>query len=232
MPIVLIGSGETGLALSEIVSQVQHLTGDDSGVVVTTAKVAEWANNAQIDIVRKTEVLTDTFTWSVAVGTDEYQLPGNYLRLQRVTLDGLFLSQTSFQELDYYQRDRDSDAATSTPDQFYIRGKNLVLWPLPAAAGTDNLKLFYARLPNIVSTGTDVLELPRQMMEDVVRFCTARANEMLEELEFAHNAMEDYDVRVGLAREEAHASYSDSYPSIRSLPEDSGTGWNRNGDWW
>lgn len=205
--------------LGEIITRVQRSFGDESGAQITTADIIRWANDAQIDIVRKTEI-TNQHRETHAVSDDNtYLLPENFMYMARVTYDNRVLPQRRLQDLDL-QSNAIDQTSSGTPSSYYVWDNVLHLYPTPSLSGSGNLDIWYVSHPATLVSTSDVPEIPVHMHEEIVRYCLARAKELDDDLEAAQIIMGDYETRIGQAVYELSAQPVDSYPAVRALPGD------------
>lgn len=214
--------------LQDIITRTQRSFGDDSGAQITVADITRWANDAQLDIVRKTECLESHRETNAIASDGSYTLPPDLMFLKRVTFNGTRLQQTSTQALDGQTSGLDL-ASSATPTQFYLWGNVLKLFPSPSVGGSGNLDIFYIKTPVTLVGVNDTPEIPIRMHEDIVRYCLARANELDEDTASAQRMMADYDARMAQSLFEQKSQAVDTYPSIRLTPGDDErygvTGW-------
>jgi hypothetical protein len=202
--------------LGEIQTRVKRQFGDESGSLITDADILIWANDGQVDIIRKTDALASVQTTAVSVGTGSVTLPVDFLFAKGVTLNNVALSLVSFQEGFLATAGIPQD---SKPGQCYVyNGK---LW-FNSQQATGNLVVFYNRRPAALVDATSIPEIPVQMHEDLVRYCISRAKELNEDLEGAGVIMSDYERRINMARAEIFTPDSNSYNGIRVLDGDMG----------
>lgn len=208
--------------LGEIIVRVQRQFGDESEAQITRADIIRWANDAQLDIIRKTEALQSHVETNSVKDDGSYTLPEDYIRLRRVTYDDKILSRTTLEEIDQINPTRDSGYPVGTPTHFYTWADRLWLYPPPGKNGQGNLDIYYLRRPKTLENDSDTPELPVHLHEDIVRYCFARAKELDEEDEKAQEVMADYEMRLLQSRNDIQGDQLDSYPSIRVLPGDDG----------
>lgn len=205
--------------VEDIKTRVFRQFGDESGAQIDESDIIRWVNDAQIDIVRRTEILQKEGTIiPVLTGTDEYDPPVDFMFPRRATLDGVLLQRTTVEEMDMYQGNREADGMSGLPDRYYIRGLKFVLYPVPESDG--DLVVLYVRQPTAVTAVGDVPEIPLYMHEDIVRYCLQRAKELNEDFDQADRIGADYEQRTNKAREESQSPHGDSYPAVRLLPGD------------
>lgn len=209
--------------LGQIILSVQRQFGDESGAQIRRSDIKRWAHDAQIDIVRKTEVLQMHSETDVIKDDGSYDLPTDFIRLRRVTFDNIKLNRIELEELDDLAPDNQTHGS-STPTIYYVWGQKLFLYPKPDKAGTGKLDVYYLKMPDELSADQDVPEIPTHMHEDIVRYCLGRAKELNEDDAASQQIMFDYDARLALSRDEANNPSNNSYPAVRDIDTEYG-GW-------
>lgn len=205
--------------LGQIVSRVQTQVGDLAGVLMTRAAVVDWANEGQLEIVRKTECLTKHKQTNAISSDGSYELPSDFLFMKRVTLDDVRLTETSLDDLDLLNNSVDS-AANSTPGYFYVSDNVLFLYPKPSSTGSGNLDIWYVRQPATLVNDNDIPEIPVWMHKEIVQYCKIQARELDDDPENQTRAQNLFDSNIGEIQYELHSQPLDSYPAVRSLPGD------------
>lgn len=207
--------------LGEIIKSVQRQLGDESEVQFEKADIKRWANDAQVDIARKTECLQEHSETSAVSEDGSYLLPADFIGLKRVSFDKSVIQPTTLDNADksYPNRDR-GEGSTGSPSTYYVWGRTLHLYPWPEQGGIANLDIWYYRAPKALAADEDIPEIPSWMHEDIVRYCIARGKELDEEDAQSQKAMTEYDVRVAESRHEAQNPQADSYPSVRLVSGD------------
>lgn len=201
--------------LAEIQAAVQRQFGDDTEAQITLTDITRWANEAQLNIARKTDTLLETFVVATVVGTSEYALPADFLRVDRVTFDGKVLYKTTSQDLDAENPSRHvAPVPQGTPTRFYVKRKKIVLHPAPNIV--KNVSADVVVRPATLAAGGDVPEIPVEQHNDIIRFCLARAYELDGQRTEASETMGEFNEGLGWASDEANNAYTDSYPMIRS----------------
>lgn len=207
--------------LGEIKTRVQRQFGDESGAQITEADIVRWANDGQLDIVRKVEILNQHSETNVEVSDGSYSLPTSFMFMARVTYNGRVLPQVRMRDLDLGSDSTDL-ADTGDPQSYYTWGNSIFLYPAPNTGGTNNLDLWYVCRPVELVEDSDIPDIPIHMHEDLVRYCLARAKELDDDLDGAERIMGDYETRVGQAVYESTAQPVDSFPAVRCLAGDEG----------
>lgn len=207
------------LTLGDIKRRVRSVFGDEAGALLSDDDIKDWANDAQLDLARKTLCLQSHRQTSVVAGDGSYGLPEDFLGARRVTFDGKILEPTTLDELDLVHPHRDAETGTDTPTRYYIWGGKLYVHPNPTNAGVGNLDMFYGRMPLRLENDGDQSEIPAQYRPDLERFILAKAKEKDEEFDQASVLRADYELQVANARSEQNQP-EDSYPAVRLLPGD------------
>lgn len=208
--------------VGEIVKRVQRQIGDEENIIISIDDIIRWANDGQIDIARKTKCLQGFITIDSETDVSIYDLPQDFLSLDRVTFDGLPVEKLNQAELDQLLPSRDtvSGGQSGPPKKVWIWGNQLNFWPTPSSDGTDNIKVFYIHRPDILIDSEDTPSIPVQMHRDLYRYCLSQAKELLEEDGEAERIRGEYEAQVVLSTGEINDANSDSFPAIRCLPGD------------
>lgn len=209
--------------LGQIIIAVQRQFGDESGAQITRSDIVRWANDALVDITRKTECLQVHAETDTLKDDGSYDVPFDFIRLRRVTYRGTRLSRVELEELDDLNPTQDTESS-SNPFYFYVWGRRIFLYPKPSKAGEGTLDIYYVKMPDELVSDQDVPEIPSHMHEDIVRFCLIRAKELNEDDEKAQALMFEYDGRMAFARDEATNPEIESYPAVRDIESEYG-GW-------
>lgn len=205
--------------LSDVRTRVRELFGDTATVQLSDAMINSWANDGQLDVVRKTECLQAISQLDPVAGTEAYALPADFLRDKRVSLEGHKLRRLTLEQVEMYFPHREVDNSSGTPHSYWFWEDKIYLYPIPSTTGTDTIDLWYIKIPATL-TGSDPLTIPEQMHEDVVRFALCRAKEQDEDWRVAQSMWRDYEARVAMSMAEFNNPRADSYAVIRSLPSD------------
>lgn len=205
--------------LGEIKTRVKRQFGDESGAQITDADIVRWVNDAQVDIVRRTEILQDHRETNVVSSDGSYELPSDFMFMVRATFDNHLLKQTRMQDIDFQTHSQDTTQA-GTPTAVYVWNRTIYLYPKPSVSGSANFDIWFVRAPVAVVVDGDVPEIPAYMHEDIIRFCLARARELDADLDGAERALSDYESRMNQARHELTTQPVDSYPAVRLSPGD------------
>jgi hypothetical protein len=211
------------LNVGDIKRRVSNQLGDDSLVVFEGPDLVDIINDVQTDIVRKTHCLYTTSLISTVSGTEDYPVPVDLIEIDRVTYQGTKLRQTTFQELDQYDPDRDTTTSSSQgiPSHFHVEGNRLFLYPVPSTSVANAVKIGYTKSPATLVIDGDVPEIPTYMHEDIVVGVIARGREQVEDYQAAISKMSEYNQRVSLSVEQAESGSDESYPAVRDIETES-----------
>ena len=202
--------------LEEIQTAVQRQFGDDTEAQITRDDITRWANEGQLAIARKTDVLLEPFTAPTVIGQADTPLPVDFLRIERVTLDGVIIHKTSSAYLDAENPSRGiSPVVTGRPTRFYVKRKALSLYPIPDSVYTLGGEIITR--PEILADPGDTPQVPVELHADIVRYCLSRAYELDGQRVEAREVMGEFTENLGWAVDEAGNPYTDSYPLIREV---------------
>lgn len=202
--------------LAEIQTAVQRQFGDDTEAQITLTDITRWANEAQLQIARKTDTLLETVIIPTVIGTSEYALPVDFLRVDRVLYDGKVIYKTTSQDLDALNPSRNvTPVPTGVPTRFIVKRKKIVLYPAPDSV--KNVSVDIVTRPATLAVAGDIPEIPVELHPDIIRFCLARAYELDGQRVEARETMAELEQNLGWAMDETNNAYTDSYPMIREV---------------
>ncbi|MGH9982419.1 MAG: DUF6682 family protein [Nitrososphaeraceae archaeon] len=207
--------------LGEVQTRVQTQFGDKNEAQITLAEITRFANDGQLDLVRRVRCNETTTTTSSVIGTKVYNFT-NLLDASRVTYDGRPLTLVDRRKLDQWYPTREvSTTPNGTPLYYFVTAGGIEVYPVPDAAGVVISTTYIKRPVDLVNAG-DPLEIPVQYHEDVVRFCLLRAFETDGQWTAADRVGADYKGRTVESRHDEQNKGEESYPSVRALPGDYG----------
>lgn len=214
--------------LGQIIMAVQRQFGDESGAQITRSDIIRWANDGQVDITRKTEILQVHSETDTIKDDGSYDLPFDHIRLRRISYRGDRLDRIELEELDELVPQQEKQAA-SHPKYYYVWGRKIWLYPKPSRNGEGKLDAYYVKMPDELKVDQDVPEIPVHMHEDIIRYCLARSKELNEDDSKAQEVMFDYENRIALSKDEAQNPEVASYPSVRDIEADFGYDYHGHG---
>lgn len=205
------------MEVEDIVKDVQATFGDKHEIQIYIEDILRWINDAQLEVVRKTNCITDTDTPTIVVGTSEYDLPDDFLKFYRVRFDGVILEFSSEAEIAALYGNI-SNVPNSTPIRVYRKPGKVCLFPAPDAVKTFSNE--YVKRPTLVDDVGDTLEIPEEMRQDIVEYCLSRAYELDDNLPSAQSKEQQFNRAIDASQSEFNNPRVDSYPSVRSTGHD------------
>jgi len=153
-------------------TQVRAYLNEPTPNFFSNAEINAWLNRAQEMFVRKCPVLEDVATSDVNDGVQNYDLPGDCIKVTRVEYD-----ETRLQEIrvrDYDKMSADNTSEEGTPAYYFVWNDFIRLWPIPSADGVEKLKIHYLRTPITMATDGAPPEIPQDYDEALVFYATSR----------------------------------------------------------
>lgn len=211
------------MQLSELITRVRKQLGDETSAEHSDSDIVGWINEAQLDIARKTETLQSHSQIDNIEDEECYGVPADFIKLRRVTYNGVLLKPTTLEKLDSFYPNRDKDGpVTGVAAYYYVWANKLYLYPAPEEAGTGLLDIWYTRAPiDLSATAPSASpEIPIHFHRDLVVFAVAKGKEAQEEQGISNSMLDRYEVNLSQARDETLTKTNDSYPSVRELASD------------
>lgn len=216
----------TGMVVSDVVTRVSRVFGDDAQVQVNQADIIRWINDCQRDLALANSLFRVTATMTSVAGQSQYSFPTNpaILTLERIKYNGITLEPITIQEADEFLANNDDPASypSGTPTHYWQWGANFNLYPAPATAITNGIKLYYTRQPNDISAPSDPLDVPAQYHNRVVDYCLMQAYELDDNLYGYQVRKAEYEDKVQKTKDNQDWTDRDSYPHIRVSGADAG----------
>lgn len=216
----------TGLIVSDVVTRVTRVFGDDAQVQVTQADVIRWINDCQRDLALNNNLFRVTGMMNSVAGQSQYNFPTTpaILTLERIKYNGITLEPISVQEADEFLANHDdpNNYPTGTPTHYWQWGPVFNLYPAPATAVTNGIMIYYTRQPNDVAAPADSLDVPAQYHNRVVEYCLMQAYALDDNLYGYQVHKADYEDKVQKTKDNQEWENRDSYPHIRVTGADSG----------
>lgn len=170
------------MQLSELRADVRAELDEDTAGFWTDAMLNRWINAGNLDIARRLEDLEATELQDSVASQANYDLPSDCLdyKLKRVLYknDGTNyepLYWIDFVQLNSIEGDQSNTLTdTGKPLRFYLWENDIWLQPVPAAAVTDGLKLYYYKRPATLTEDTDTPEHQTQLHSLIVLYACYR----------------------------------------------------------
>lgn len=157
-------------------------------------------NQGYRDFVRRTHILQDTYTDSVAASTTNKALPADFM--SELVIAWRFDSQTEYHQLfervasGYYD-----SGSTGTPQEYIFKSPATIqLVPLPSEAG--KLRIIYCKRPAELTADANESTVPEEYHMTVQLYCLWRVYQRLGKLKEAFAYKQEYDSDVFRARSE------------------------------
>lgn len=131
--------------LATLLRRVKRQFGDEYNIIINDQDIFDWANEAQMQIIR------DTTANDVTVSRVANTFPvgiSDRVKIKRVAVSNRALSYTTLSELDLTDIDSTSQGS---PLYWYYTGGNLHLWPTPRSTDTYNVAVTYSKIPTTLS---------------------------------------------------------------------------------
>lgn len=208
------------MLVSKMITTVQNLFGDTSEAQITITEIIDWLNEGQRKIARETGWISEHAETDVIAGQRGYDLPPDIVIMERLELDGRKLPRVTLQMID--NEEPTHTIKEGGPEKYYIWGNILYLYPTPTESGTDNLDMWYKKMPSLIQTDADSADLPDSMHDAMVRFALGRAKEKDEEFTDAQNIMSGVSQEVGVHVHETEQKSDETYPVITPAIDDEG----------
>lgn len=180
------------LTVGDIKTRVKRQFGDEAGAQITDDDILRWANDGQLDIVRRTKVLQGK--GSIARSADSYPMvDGTHLYVNAVGTSGRILRPTVVDKLGRLYPGYTLDK-TGVPEWYYVWDREIYIFPDDVSVAS--IEVYYVKPPAALILDTDVPEIPEDMHEDIVRYCLVRARELDSDTEDAILTTQDYYERL------------------------------------
>jgi hypothetical protein len=155
------------MTLAELIAEVQALTGrENDTVLITSARIIRWLNEAQIDIARicsghinletsdpdAITLVADTFSYSIAALN-----PSLLHLLKAYYMDGSQSRELSYTDTDTFDTAYPDIAslAGAIPQEYTRRGNTIEVFPKPTSSEAGKyIRLDYTKRPTAFSTGS------------------------------------------------------------------------------
>jgi hypothetical protein len=203
------------MLVSEIQTQVKNIFGDTAQAQITDAMILDWINNGQMDICRKSECLEAPYTANLVAGTDQYAYPADFIKEQRLMVNGIKMVRLTLSSIDMLFPDRLSAPMQSSTLYYFHWQRKFNLYPVPPASVTGGLVVWYVRYAATLTAPGNTPEIPTMFHEDLVRFCLWHAWEQDQEWGAAQQAKQDYDTRLLKTIYDSQVEESESYPAVQ-----------------
>lgn len=205
--------------LSELFTAVKRQFGDESGVQLMDSDIIRWINDAQSEINRRNNVLKDTATLTATTGQADYSFPaGPDVQIQQVEAlhyNGIRISNVPFAEAEAKIIGLSQPEDARGPQIWYEWGGTFTFYPAPVDDGT--IKLFYTRMPVVVTPATpqtDPIGLPDEYFPDIVNWIMKQSYEMDEDWTAAQAKAGEFENSVNARAESSRVAENMTFQVI------------------
>ena len=205
------------MLVSQIIGAVRTIISDKDSLQVSDAEMIVWINQAMREIAVDNDLLQKSATSATVVGTSNYALPADILRLHSIKYDNdklAILSRKEAEEtLDF------NNTGNGTPSISYVWAGSLYLFPAPNAV--KNLLVDYIRTPVEVAVVGDTPELPPHYHNRLIDYCLSQAYLQDGDQNMYLTKLNEFKTGVKEVKDEPEWQ-ADSYPSFAISDRDSG----------
>lgn len=205
----------TSKTVQDVASTVKRQFGDESGVQVTDSDIYRWVNDGQKEIVTKNKVIKGKATIVAVPGQSDYTLPeANIAAIESIHWAGIPIVGVAYPEVEKYILGHPTlfEGGTGTPAMWYEWAGTVTFWPTPAAA--DQITLLYTRMPDHVSSLTDLLSVPDKYFNMLLKFVLAQAYEMDEDWEASNFKTQQFTDDLNTTADDERSTQNMTYPVI------------------
>lgn len=216
------------MIVSDVITRVQRIFGDDSGVQIGPDDIIRWINDCQEEIVIANDGLLETNGTVTSIsGQATYPLPADCSILRSIQYNGYAIRGMSLTDFDQYlngYNDPSQPFGTAIPTVYSVWNSIVTLFPPPAIGVVNGINYFYVKHPAQVVNTSDALSVPVQYHKAVVDYCLSQAYELDEDLQKAAAKEQQFNAKTQELNDRNKWTHQDVYPSITRLPQDSGFG--------
>jgi hypothetical protein len=211
--------------VQDVKNTIERQFGDEAGVQLNTSDIIRWVNDGQREIADiNTTINQRKAVTNINVGQDLYPLASdpnfaNIARISSVRVNGIPCAPITFQEAEKYLVNASSAQANGTPNMWYEDANDLRLFPIPDAAITGGLTIYFTTVPAVVSALGDQLDIPDSYFNALCQYVITQAYEMDENFQGAQYAQAKFDKSLGLRQNETNIQ-EQSFPTILIEAED------------
>ncbi len=216
------------MIVSDVITRVRRVFGDEAAVQITDDDIKRWINDAQIEIVKKNQsALLNTTTVNLVANQATYSLASNILLVRAVRYK--YSDMQSYKTLDYKSMQQFDESingwdGTGFPSGYPVLytqyNNNIIVFPAPDRAATAGLKILYNEVPTDVVNNSDALSLPLIYHNTIQRYCLWQASLLDEDLEPAIMYQQSFDSDLAIVQGRETTEAVASYPVITVREED------------
>lgn len=168
------------MLVSDIIGRVRRTVGDITVYQATDTAILSWIVDGIRECAIANTLLQKTATSNLVVGTNEYSLPTDILKLHSVWVDSVkirMLTLQEWEELNAGDLAVTNDTSSGQPYQAYIWTNKLFLWPKPDTVYQLKVNYIYDPVENeaSITTATELSSIiPISYQPRIVSYCLAQ----------------------------------------------------------
>lgn len=210
------------MKVQDIITRVRNIAGDIDVLQFTNDQLVDWINDGVRECAVQNNLLQKRATQNLVVGTTDYNLPADILKLHSVKIDGEKIRIQTLEEFDQFTRDSTN---TGMPIAAYVWAGKLTLWPKPNTVKPLIIDYTYDPvLLTVANIATDTPDLPVGYHARLVDYCLAQVAQQDDDMPRYQLKMQEFATGVQTLKDIPEWQ-DDLYPSISVSPRDMGTGW-------
>lgn len=136
------------------------------------AEIYNWIWQAEMELAAEIFQIEQTSTTSTVASQQDYTWPTNALAIKRLTYSGRKLVSVTMREDDALTLNNMTTTSTGTPQYYWLWNRTISLRPVPDGVGT--LKIWTFDAPAVVTSASQVLEIPTVAHMAIVDFLVAQ----------------------------------------------------------
>ncbi len=190
---------------ANLITWVRDAIGVDTSGYVSDTMILNWLNIAQRMLCTQGGILYTSETTQTVDGQEQYNVPGDYLKVMAVYLKHATGDRAERALLPITIHERDPSEKTGTPDSFYVHGANLSgdnsfvigLKPIPDANNAgSNMEIWIRQLAKDTVSGAQGPEAMLQWQDALVHFAAGRAFTRLSTMDPGKTALADREMAM------------------------------------
>lgn len=204
--------------VTEVIRKTGKRFGDSANVMILQADFIDFINEAQLQILRETNILTGSTTGAAYTAfLTGLALPTDLIEILRVLYNGIPLPKIEIESIDALGINVADHI--DGPTYYYLVNNTMKLYPGARSGDTTVVTVEYSKTPAQIATTADPLTVPIVYHEDVVDWCVMRCHEVNQNYKAQEIALQEFHSNVGNRLDEAKVR-DGTYPTIRDDPWD------------
>lgn len=198
------------LTAGDLISDVRSAVAEPNEGYYTNAEILRWLNLGCLEFAARTRLLTTSAITGSILGQSRYNLPDDYLRMEKVFYNGTELEPADSHEL-FATTTFDDLTLQGQVEVYYIRGTSstaasMNLWRVPANNG-EAIEVWYVQRPDAMVNTSDPFPFRMEWANAILEFAISRAHRKQRQLADSNLALakfEEYCIQGEQARSEFH----------------------------